>query len=349
MTPAPDQDMSKADKIVTQGTPVPTDARHFLSLLDFSAEELRAVLRLARRGKKERLSVNPLAGCVLAMIFQKASTRTRLSFECAILQLGGHGVFMSGSDTQLARQESMADTARVISRMVDVVAIRAASHADVQEMADHSKIPVINALSDRYHPCQLLADLMTYQEQRGPIKGRQVTWCGDINNMCRTYAQAAVRFDFRLRIAAPSGYRPSDEERAVDFPDTHVSFYTDPKEAADGADLLVTDVWISMGQEAGERRKHFAPYRVSQDIMSVAAADALFTHCLPAHRGEEVDADVLDGPHSIAWDSAGNRLHAQKALLLCLLRDGFQLGTQIAHEAEDMADAEPGRRKTASI
>jgi ornithine carbamoyltransferase len=253
------------------------------------------------------------------MIFEKASTRTRVSFEAGMAQLGGHAIFLSPRDTQLGRGEPIADSARVLSRMVDIIMIRAHHHADLVEFAAHSRVPVINALTDLNHPCQLLADMLTYEEHRGSIAGKTVAWVGDGFNMCHSYIQAARVFGFRLNVATPAGYGP--DPAIVAEADGQVMLTHDPRVACRDADLVVTDVWTSMGQEdeTERRRRDFAGYCVNEDLMALARPDALFMHCLPAHRGEEVDAAVIDGPWSVVWDEAENRLHTQKALLEFLL------------------------------
>ncbi|MDD9805376.1 MAG: ornithine carbamoyltransferase [Gammaproteobacteria bacterium] len=293
-------------------------ARHFLTLNDFSAAELAALIRRAadmKRGAAPR----PLTNKTLAMIFEKSSTRTRVSFEAAMTQLGGSAIFLSSRDTQLGRGEPVEDSARVLSRMVDAVMIRTFDHERAAAFAACSEVPVINGLTDRFHPCQLLADMLTYAEKRGAIAGRLVAWVGDGNNVCHSWINASGLFDFRLNIACPPGYEP---ERAVlDAAGDRARLVRSPREAVAGADLVVTDVWSSMGQEEEreQRLQSFGDYRVDEALMERAAGDALFMHCLPAHRGEEVSAGVLDGPHSVVWDEAGNRLHAQKALLEMLV------------------------------
>jgi ornithine carbamoyltransferase len=296
--------------------------KHFLTLLDLSSSELQ---RLVRRGielkalNKAGTIHEPFKHKVLAMVFEKSSTRTRMSFEVGMAQLGGHAVFLSPRDTQLGRGEAIEDTARVLSRMSDVIMIRTYEHEKIERFAEYSLVPVINALTDRYHPCQLLADMQTYHEQRGDIRGRTVAWIGDGNNMCHSYINAARRFDFTLRIACPQGYLP--EPDILEAAEGHAVMTDSALAAAEGADLIVTDVWASMGQEEeqAKREKAFAAYQVDKSLMQAAAPDALFMHCLPAHRGEEVAADVIDGPQSVVWDEAENRLHAQKALLEMLL------------------------------
>jgi ornithine carbamoyltransferase len=296
--------------------------RHFISLDDLSPDELRRVLDRALHLKAARArgeQVLTLQNRVLGMIFEKASTRTRVSFEAGMAQLGGHAIFLSPRDTQLGRGEPIADSARVLSRMVDIIMIRAHHHADLVEFAAHSRVPVINALTDLNHPCQLLADMLTYEEHRGSIAGKTVAWVGDGFNMCHSYIQAARVFGFRLNVATPAGYGP--DPAIVAEADGQVMLTHDPRVACRDADLVVTDVWTSMGQEdeTERRRRDFAGYCVNEELMAMARPDALFMHCLPAHRGEEVDAAVIDGPWSVVWDEAENRLHTQKALLEFLL------------------------------
>ena len=296
--------------------------RHFLTLMDLSPRELsslidRAIaLKQLRRDGKGPL---PLRGKVLALLFEKSSTRTRVSFEAGIAQLGGTGLFLSPRDTQLGRGEPIDDTARVLSRMVDGVMIRTHEHERISHFAAQSAVPVINGLTDLVHPCQLLADMQTFVEHRGSIAGCNVAWIGDGNNMCNSYINAARQLDFDLRIAAPEGYDPDASLMAA--AKERAQLIRDPMEAARDAHLVVTDVWASMGQEAQQavREQAFAPFQVDERLMAVARPDALFMHCLPAHRGEEVAAAVIDGPQSVVWDEAENRLHAQKALLELLL------------------------------
>ncbi|RKT43681.1 ornithine carbamoyltransferase [Thiocapsa rosea] len=299
-----------------------THCRHFLSLLDLSSEEARRLIargtelkRMLKTGEDYR----PFPNRTLAMIFEKSSTRTRVSFEVGMVQLGGHALFLSPRDTQLGRGEPIEDSARVLSRMVDAVMIRTFDHAIVERFAAHSRVPVINGLTDRLHPCQLLADMQTYHEHRGDIRGRRVTWIGDGNNMCHSFMEAAQVFDFELRVACPEGFEPQADLLAA--VQGRCTILRDPQEAAEGADLIVTDVWASMGQEEEQAKREalFAPFQVDDAVMSRTAPDALFMHCLPAHRGEEVSASVIDGPRSVVWDEAENRLHAQKALLEFLL------------------------------
>ena len=296
--------------------------RHFLTLMDLSPEELTGLIRRAvelkamqRNGKV----YEPLKNKVLAMVFEKSSTRTRVSFEVAMSQFGGSSIFLSPRDTQLGRGEPVEDTARVLSRMVDVIMIRTYEHEKAECFAANSKVPVINALTDRNHPCQLLADMQTYYEHRGDIKGKTVAWIGDGNNMCHSYIDAARQLAFHLRVASPADYQPDPE--LVAQASSHVTLVPNSLAAAADAHLIVTDVWASMGQEDDQARRHaaFQPYRVSAEVMAAAAEDAIFMHCLPAHRGEEVTAEVIDGPQSVVWDEAENRLHSQKALLELLM------------------------------
>jgi ornithine carbamoyltransferase len=296
--------------------------RHFLTLLDFSAGELHRLIDRARELKKyqqQRPVFEPLKNRVLAMIFEKSSTRTRVSFESGMAQLGGHAMFLSPRDTQFGRGEPLEDSARVLSRMVDAIMVRTFEHEKIERFAEYSTCPVINALTDRYHPCQLLADMQAWFERRGDIRGATVTFIGDGNNMCHSYINAARQFDFKLHVAAPEGYHP--DPAIVAAAGERVTLFEQPLDAAAGADLVVTDVWASMGQEEEQlqRQKVFASYQVNRELMQQADKDALFMHCLPAHRGEEVTADIIDGPQSVVWDEAENRLHAQKALLEFLL------------------------------
>lgn len=296
--------------------------RHFTTLADCTPAELAYLIRRAgvlkaRHRAGERHA--PLPGRVLAQIYEKASTRTRVSFEAGIAQLGGSSIFLSPRDAQLGRGESIEDTARVISRMVDLVMIRAFRHETVTRFAAASQVPVINGLTDHAHPCQLLADIQTWSELRGPVAGRTVAWVGDGNNMCNSYLTAAELFDFRLRIACPEGYEP-DAALLARHAD-RVELLRDPLAAAAGADLVTTDVWASMGHEdeMEKRAAAFAGYCVDAAVMAAAAPDAIFLHCLPAHRGEEVAAEVIDGSQSAVWEEAENRMHAQKALMEFLL------------------------------
>ncbi|HCU88488.1 MAG TPA: ornithine carbamoyltransferase [Gammaproteobacteria bacterium] len=296
--------------------------RHFLTLLDLSPEELRAVIQRAQELKALRSQgVRPaiFSNQVLAMIFDKSSTRTRVSFESAMVESGGAAIFLSPRDTQLGRGEAIADTARVLSRMCDAIMVRTFSHDAAETLAKFSEVPVINGLTDSFHPCQLLADMQTYFERRGDIKGRKVAWIGDGNNMCNSYINAAQQFGFALSIATPIGYEPSQFANVSSS--VELDYSHRPEQAVINADLVVTDVWASMGQENEAEKRHelFHRFQVSEALLSKARSDVLFMHCLPAHRGEEVDAKVLEHPKSVVWDEAGNRLHAQKALLELLL------------------------------
>ena len=295
--------------------------KHFLTLSDLNSDQCEALIKrgieLKSALQKEQQS-QPLYNKILAMLFEQPSTRTRVSFEAGMAQLGGHAIFISPNDSQLGRGESIEDTARILSKMVDVIMIRTSAHEKVERLAKHSNVPVINGLSDMHHPCQLLADMQTYYEHRGKIAGKIVTWVGDGNNMCHSYIHAAHLYGFHLRFACPEGFRPKPE--IVKKYSDNVEYCSDIKTAVKGSDLVVTDVWTSMGQQATEyRTKLFAPYQVTKKIMALANADALFLHCLPAHRGEEVAADVIDDPQTVVWEAAGNRLHSQKALLEFLL------------------------------
>ncbi len=296
--------------------------RHFLTLQDLSSDEFRQLIDRAIELKaiqKEGRIFEPLKNKVLGMIFEKSSTRTRVSFEAGMIQFGGHAIFLSPDHSQVGRGEEIADTARVLSGMVDGIMVRTFEHDIVEEFARYATIPVINGLTDTYHPCQLLADMQTWQEHRGSIAGRTVAYIGDGNNMCHSYINAAILLDFHLRIASPKGYMPDQE--IVARGGERIKLYSSAAEAVTGADLVVTDVWASMGQEeeAEERAKTFAPYQVNAGLMALAKPDALFMHCLPAHRGEEVTSDVIDSEQSVVWDEAENRLHAQKALLEFLM------------------------------
>jgi len=296
--------------------------RHFLTLLDISSQEFRDIISRASELKdmlSEGVPHELMKNRVLAMIFEKSSTRTRVSFEAGMSQMGGSGLFLSPQDTQLGRGEPVEDTARVLSRMVDGIMVRTFEHEKIERMADFSSVPVINALTDDYHPCQLLADMQTYFEHRGDIQGKTVTWIGDGNNMCNSYINAARQLDFELVVACPEGYDPM--AALVESNSDRVRIVRTPEQALPGSSLVVTDVWASMGQEDERLRREqdFEGYEVTLELMALANDDALFMHCLPAHRGEEVSAEVLDAPDSIVWDEAENRLHAQKALLEFLM------------------------------
>lgn len=294
--------------------------RHFISLLDLSGDEFRSLINRGIVLKNNRdPDYQPLKGQVLAMIFEKSSTRTRISFESGMSHFGGSALFLSPRDTQLGRGEPLQDSARVISSMVDCIMLRTDKHETVTTFAQYSSVPVINGLTDLQHPCQLLADMQTYFEHRGDIKGKTVTWIGDGNNMCHSYIHAATVLDFTLNIACPKDYQPLTA--IVEAAGERVRFFDTPLAAAQNSDLVVTDVWASMGQEEEQKQREmaFKDYQVNAEIMKVANSDALFMHCLPAHRGEEVSADVIDGSQSVIFDEAENRLHAQKALLEFLL------------------------------
>lgn len=296
--------------------------RHFRTLLDLSPEELKALIARAselKQMQKQRIPHNTLEGRVLAMIFEKSSTRTRVSFEAGMAQLGGSAMFLSPRDTQLGRGEPIEDTARVLSEMVDCVMIRTFAHDTIETFAANSRVPVINGLTDSYHPCQLIADMQAWQEHRGDMAGKTATWVGDGNNMCHSWINAARQFDFNLNIACPEGYEPDAE--ILGAAGERCKIVHDPMEAAKNSDLIATDVWASMGQEEEQAKREaaFSGYQVNAELMSKAKDDALFMHCLPAHRGEEVTAEVIDRPDTIVWDEAGNRMHAQKALLEFLI------------------------------
>ena len=296
--------------------------RHFLTLEDCSSDELLRIINRAIEMKQSlrEIAVNePFKNRVLGMIFEKSSTRTRVSFEAGMTQLGGHALFLSSRDTQLGRGEPISDSAKVLSSMLDIIMIRTFGHERIKEFASHSSVPVINALTDDYHPCQLLADMQTYIEHRGSIKGKKVAWIGDGNNMCQSYMVAAKQFGFHLHIACPKGYEPKAELLAQYK--KHLTLGTSVKNAASNADLLVTDVWASMGQEEEEvrRAKAFSGYQINEAVLAMSHSDALFMHCLPAHEGEEIGDDLLNHPQSVVWDEAENRMHVQKALMEFLL------------------------------
>jgi len=295
--------------------------KHFLTLQDFSPAELQQLMFRATELKEMQKAgeiFEPLKNKTLAMIFEKSSTRTRISFEVGMTQLGGQALFLSSRDTQLGRGEPIADSAKVISSMADGIMIRTFGHDIVETFAENSSVPIINALTDDYHPCQLLADMQTYQENRGSIQGKTVVWVGDGNNMCHSYINAAEQYGFKLRIASPKGYEP----KLALFKNTdNIEIIRDPMQAAENADLIVTDVWASMGQEEEQKKRErsFKNYQVNSKLMQQADQDALFMHCLPAHRGEEISAELMDSKDSVVWQEAENRLHAQKALLEFLL------------------------------
>ena len=299
----------------------PDPPRHFLDIDQFDPTELRAILDTGiayKNGRRDR----PLAGKILAMVFEKPSTRTRVSFEVAMRQLGGETIYLSAADSQLGRGESVADTARVLSRYVDAIMIRTNQPRKLDDLARHATVPVINGLTDTSHPCQIMADVMTLQEKKGPVAGKVVAWSGDGNNVAASWVHAAVRFGFTLRLACPEELSPP--QRLFDWARREggrVELTADPVQAVSGADCVVTDTWISMGVEASVNRHNMlAPYRVDEHLMAHAKPNAIFMHCLPAKRGEEVTAGVIDGPQSVVWDEAENRLHAQKGILAWCLR-----------------------------
>jgi len=296
--------------------------RHFLTLLDLSQKELADLIDRAVELKalhQQESDSSPYPNKVLGMVFEKSSTRTRISFEAGMTHLGGSAIFLSSRDTQLGRGEPIEDSARVMSRMVDLIMVRTFEHEKIQRFAEHSKVPVINALTDDYHPCQLLADMQTFTEHRGSIEGKTVTWVGDGNNMCNSYINAARQFNFELKIACPEGFDPMSS-LLVDNKD-RVQVMRDPIAATRDSDLVITDTWASMGQEDEKRAREeaFAGFQVNHELMSYAHNDALFMHCLPAYRDLEVSAKLLDDKDSVVWDEAENRLHAQKALMEFLL------------------------------
>ncbi|MET0429936.1 MAG: ornithine carbamoyltransferase [Microvirga sp.] len=304
-----------------------TSVRHFLDLSDLAGEEIRHVLNVgaalkARRRKGERAKDLPLEGKVLAMVFDKPSTRTRVSFDVGMRELGGETLMLTGREMQLGRGETIADTARVLSRYVDAIMIRTLDHAMVAELASAASIPVINGLTKMTHPCQIMADVMTFEERRGPITGRTIAWTGDANNVLASWVHAAARLDFKLKIASPPELAPRPELlKWARTEGADITVTTDAFEAAAGAAAVVTDCWVSMGDEDEFRRHNLLkPYQVNRQLMDVADGDALFMHCLPAHRGEEVTDEIMDGPQSVVFDEAENRLHAQKGILAWCLR-----------------------------
>ncbi len=298
--------------------------KHFLDLTGISAKDLRLIMDTAHKLKKERKEGKEnktLTGRKLAMIFEKNSTRTRVSFEVGMQELGGYAVYLSGKDTQLGRGETISDTAKVLSRYVDVMMLRCHSHSMLTELAQHATVPVINGLTDHSHPCQIMADIMTYEEHRGSISGKKIAWIGDSNNVCNSFLSATALFGFTLSIASPKEFSP--ENKVVSWAEKNggkVEIHTRPEDAAKNASLIVTDTWVSMGDLDPEKRiALLKPYQVDNALMRLATPDALFMHCLPAHRGEEVTSSVLDGKQSVVWDEAENRLHVQKAILLWCL------------------------------
>jgi ornithine carbamoyltransferase len=298
-------------------------ARHFLQFKDFTLDEYEHLFARSQWIKSQFKAYRqywPLIDRTLVMIFEKQSTRTRLSFEAGMHQLGGAAIYLNTRDSQLGRGEPVEDAAEVISRMSDLVMIRTYEQEIVERFAKHSRVPVINGLTNEYHPCQILGDIFTFIEHRGPIKGKTVAWIGDSNNVCNTWLQAAEVFDFNVHVSTPPGYEV-EPERAGIYNTSHYEEFADPMEAARDADIVTTDVWTSMGFEAENesRKRDFEDWQVDSDMMKIAKRDAVFMHCLPAHRGEEVTADVIDGPQSVVWDEAENRLHSQKALMEFLL------------------------------
>jgi ornithine carbamoyltransferase len=298
--------------------------KHFLSLMDFSKDELNALVQRAIELKKihnEGESYAPLNNKTLGMIFDKSSTRTRVSFEVAMAHFGGHALFLSPRDTQLGRGEPIEDSAKVLSSMVDALMVRTYEHSTLVDFAAASSVPVINGLTDYLHPCQVLADMQTFFEHRGSIQGKTVAWLGDGNNMCHSYMHAAMQFDFKLNISCPENYMPKKEmlKKSKD----NVELFLSPKEAVRDSSLIVTDVWASMGKESEQKTREdiFYPFQVNQGIIDIANNEVIFMHCLPAYRGKEVTSEVIDGKHSVVWDEAENRLHAQKALLEKLLAE----------------------------
>ena len=300
-----------------QSTGQETAPRHFIDLRDFDGATLRQMLDAAANYKRAGVTSRPLAGKTLAVIFEKPSTRTRVSFEVGMRQLGGDVVVLYGHDMQSGRGETPADTARVLSRYVDAIMLRTDHVSKLHELAAYATVPVINGLTDTSHPCQLMADVLTFEEHRGPIAGQVVAWCGDGNNVARSWIEAAVRFGFTLRLATPDALRPpADLIEWARAQGGRIELTDDPEQAVAGARCVVTDTWVSMSDDPNQSRHNLlAPYRVTAGLMAKAAGDAIFMHCLPAHRGEEVTADVIDGPQSVVFDEAENRLHAQKGVL----------------------------------
>jgi ornithine carbamoyltransferase len=299
--------------------------KHFLDLSEIPAKELRRMIELARTFKKSRRSLaaqKPLEGRTLAMIFDKPSTRTRVSFYVAMRELGGNIITLTGEEMQLGRGETVADTARVLSRYVDLIMIRTLDHTMVAELAAHATVPVVNGLTKLSHPCQVMADVFTFEEKKGSIRGKTVAWSGDANNVLASWVHAAARFDFGLKVATPKDHGPRAALREwARQSGAAVTFLRDPEEAAAGADCIVTDTWVSMGDRDGKKRHNvFKPYQVNGALMKLAKRDAIFMHCLPAHRGEEVTDEVIDGPQSVVFDEAENRLHAQKGILAWCLQ-----------------------------
>ena len=299
----------------------PGAPRHFLEIMDFDSASLRRMLDLGSRTKRGEVNDKPLAGKNVALLFEKPSTRTRVSFDVGVRQMGGQTMVLSGSEMQLGHGETIADTARVLSRYVDAIMIRTGDPAKLRELAEHASVPVINGLTDRSHPCQVMADLMTFEEHRGPLAGKLVAWVGDGNNVSNSWIHAAAHFGFRMRLACPASLGPSPDAVAwARGKGAAIEITEDPAAAARDADLVMTDTWVSMGFTDPNRPILLAPYQVNAALMARAKPDALFMHCLPVHRGEEVTEEVLDGPQSVVWDEAENRLHVQKGVLTwCLL------------------------------
>jgi ornithine carbamoyltransferase len=318
-----------ATRIVPRRKPAASSPRHFLDLADFDGAMLKSIIAAARRRKDKRGDIGraapdadaPLAGKMLALIFEKPSTRTRISFDVGMQELGGSTIMLTGAEMQLGRGETIADTARVLSRYVDAIMIRTLDHAVLMELAGAADVPVVNGLTKLSHPCQVMADVMTFEEKKGSIRGRTVAWTGDCNNVCASWIHAAARFDFALRVATPDELpvRPALRKWA-EKSGAKITFTSDPEEAVKGADCVVTDTWVSMGdKDAAKRQSLLKPYQVNKALMSKAARDAIFMHCLPAHRGEEVTDEIIDGSQSVVFDEAENRLHVQKAILVWCL------------------------------
>ena len=313
--------LKRTRDVTGRSTEVETGPRHFLDLRDFDSATLRHMLDVAVNYKRGGVSSRPLAGKTLALVFEKPSTRTRVSFEVGMRQLGGDVIYMNARDMQSGRGESDADTARVLSRYVDAIVMRTDRVGKIRELAQYATVPVINGLTDISHPCQLMADVLTFEEHRGPIAGQVVAWCGDGNNVARSWIEAAVRFGFTLRLATPDDLAPPQE--LIDWARAQggrIELTDDPEKAVAGARCVVTDTWVSMSDDPHSARHNLlAPYRVTSGLMAKAAPDAIFMHCLPAHRGDEVTEDVIDGPQSVVFDEAENRLHAQKGVLAWVL------------------------------
>ncbi|HXJ03377.1 MAG TPA: ornithine carbamoyltransferase [Micropepsaceae bacterium] len=318
-----------ASRAIGERKPAATGPRHFLEIADLDSATLKGLILSARRRKESRSGFprgmqdvdTPLAGRMLALIFEKPSTRTRISFDVGMQELGGSTIMLTGAEMQLGRGESIADTARVLSRYVDAIMIRTLAHDTLTELAEYAGVPVINGLTKLSHPCQVMADVMTFEEKKGPIRGRTVTWVGDCNNVCASWIHAAARFEFTLRVATPDELAPRPNLRKwAEGSGAKIVFTDNPEQAVTGADCIVTDTWVSMGDKDGAKRHALLkPYQVNSALMARAKPDAIFMHCLPAHRGEEVTDDVIDGPQSVVFDEAENRLHIQKAILVWCL------------------------------